>query len=127
MCLQMRSWQFVQPRDPCLKTLTNAEAVEHLWSGNVLQGADLGRCCSLSAFDACFGHRGFVAVGTGPKAVARRILSGCIQTLCAANISRNFVSLQTDQELQAAGRRSARPTMLLIVYSLICFQALGLW
>ncbi|KAL4859889.1 Histone-lysine N-methyltransferase [Chlorella vulgaris] len=77
-----------QPRDPCLKTLTNAEAVEHLWSG--------------------------------PKAVARRILSGCIQTLCAANISRNFVSLQTDQELQAAAEHAyLLPEVLLRMYELV--------
>lgn len=42
-------------------------------------------------------------VSAGPKAVARRILSGCAQALAPAAMSRNFASLQTDEELQSAG------------------------
>jgi hypothetical protein len=61
----------LQPQGPCLKSLTEEEAVEHLWSG--------------------------------PKAIARRALRGCVQALAPAAVSRSFASIQTDQELQKAG------------------------
>ena len=42
-------------------------------------------------------------IRAGPRAVARRVLSGCIQMLAPAVAGRAFASLQTDEELQAAG------------------------
>ena len=44
----------------------------------------------------------------GPRAIARRVLRGCVQALAPAAVSKSFASVQTDQELHKAGGQAGR-------------------